>query len=512
MRFLIGLAALLTAFVSPANAQPRSSFEAEMLERLVYTETFDKPARRAFGGIVTTGIAGPWTIAIDGGGLSYSNLTDSSALRYVSLDSVLFGGARTPTDGTNPSALVKIEETQNGGAGLLAGYTGGGDYVVFALSSRNQYAIMEKAEGKLSQLTNAETDAITPGEFNALSLTQDDQGHFAFSINGRLVFEIDRPKLKRAPVGFAVYGKGRYLFGKYQIQPAPSLLDVLQQQAGLCDLGAIPPEDAVVVASVHGAAALSSVSVVGQDAQTHALTLDVRPGSQPIYVIALQNRDPIIWQFSGATDRIAKMLVIRERGVSVGVAGIGKDRVEFRMPDRCFWHIDDPKYHQAAYVTASLAVGRPLASLVTDSGVSAISIPDGAIADQQTGGVTRGLPDHADTALLQEAMRFDPAGVIRMAAADVVSDVKVEPYEVLPGQWGLLQLVSEGKIVPQSRDPKDGRMRFRIVAPMRFPAGLAGSQQVVFLLPRDVPMPAGNPGHSPVIPLDEWAPWSSLPG
>ena len=70
----------------------------------------------------------------------------------------------------------------------------------------------------------------------------------------------------------------------------------------------------------------------------------------------------------------------------------------------------------------------------------------------------------------------------------------------------------EGKIVPQSRDPKDGRMRFRIVAPMRFPAGLAGSQQVVFLLPRDVPMPAGNPGHSPVIPLDEWAPWSSLPG
>jgi len=75
----------------------------------------------------------------------------------------------------------------------------------------------------------------------------------------------------------------------------------------------------------------------------------------------------------------------------------------------------------------------------------------------------------------------------------VLAPGKVEPYEVLPRQYGLRQLVEQGKL----ERTEDG---YRIVQPIpRFPTGLAGAHRVTFYLPEGMPIPSGDLGHSELI-------------
>jgi hypothetical protein len=72
----------------------------------------------------------------------------------------------------------------------------------------------------------------------------------------------------------------------------------------------------------------------------------------------------------------------------------------------------------------------------------------------------------------------------------VVAGLPVEDYEVLPSEAGLLQLLEEGKLEPG----RNGELVVR--APMRYPADLFGGSAARFLVPRGVPVPEGDPGHS----------------
>jgi hypothetical protein len=114
--------------------------------------------------------------------------------------------------------------------------------------------------------------------------------------------------------------------------------------------------------------------------------------------------------------------------------------------------------------------------------------------------------------------RFNPAGLIEIDAAEVISPAPVQRYDVLPQEAGLLQLIAEGalrrmpmsyllrNIAPADRSdrrrmfPHAGGGVYLIERPIkRFPAGLNGAHLVTFVLGSDVPLPAGNAGHSTVI-------------
>ncbi|HEY0300639.1 MAG TPA: hypothetical protein VGC36_04875, partial [Rhizomicrobium sp.] len=92
-----------------------------------------------------------------------------------------------------------------------------------------------------------------------------------------------------------------------------------------------------------------------------------------------------------------------------------------------------------------------------------------------------------------DLQRFSPGGVVAIDPAAVVSPAVAEPYEVLPQQAGLIQLVQKGAIT------RNRSGEYLIREKIRFPAGLAGAHSVKFLLLRDVPEPDGDPAHCEVV-------------
>ena len=89
--------------------------------------------------------------------------------------------------------------------------------------------------------------------------------------------------------------------------------------------------------------------------------------------------------------------------------------------------------------------------------------------------------------------RFSPGGVIQIDSKTVVADVAVAPYEVLPQQAGLVQLLKTGALT------QNGAGEYIVRQKIRFPAGLAGAHAVTFLVIKGTPYPDGDPGHSCVF-------------
>jgi hypothetical protein len=90
--------------------------------------------------------------------------------------------------------------------------------------------------------------------------------------------------------------------------------------------------------------------------------------------------------------------------------------------------------------------------------------------------------------------RFSPGGVVEIDVKSVVASGKVQPYEVLPKQAGLIQLVKSGAL----ERTKDG---FYLIKKTfsNFPAGLTSAHGVKFILATGVEMPGSDPRHSTII-------------
>src|ERR1051326_7344533 len=87
------------------------------------------------------------------------------------------------------------------------------------------------------------------------------------------------------------------------------------------------------------------------------------------------------------------------------------------------------------------------------------------------------------------ALDADDAG--RMIAREVRAQAR--DAAILRASHDLLQLLEEGKLEPG----RNGELVVR--APMRYPADLFGASSMRFLVPRGVPVPEGDPGHSCVM-------------
>jgi hypothetical protein len=93
----------------------------------------------------------------------------------------------------------------------------------------------------------------------------------------------------------------------------------------------------------------------------------------------------------------------------------------------------------------------------------------------------------------QERWLAKAGGVVPVEPAAVAAPGRIEPYVVIPGQYGLRLLVDNGTLA--RTDPG-----YRLLKPLpRWPAGLGGSHAVTFILPKGFPLPAGSLGHSRLI-------------
>jgi hypothetical protein len=265
-----------------------------------------------------------------------------------------------------------------------------------------------------------------------------------------------------------------------------------------CDAPPVPKGAEVVLLSGYTSYALSTVAVSGKNNTTFAASVEVEPGDDPLYVFAVSFQ-PIVWSFTGATERIQTLVVqppkSAKSGPGAAVAGIAASRVHFVPASSCLpaaVHRTGRDLNEAGQRLAR-ALDARVSSLVTDYYLTEVKIPSGNVVDRQglearlraryakpevlsVGGNTYRLsaegmvaldqsgepvtPVPADPWGMQEMVREFPAGVAIFDPATLVSSGPVKAYDILPVPAGLLQLLADGRV------EVIGQLRYRAVVPI----------------------------------------------
>lgn len=263
----------------------------------------------------------------------------------------------------------------------------------------------------------------------------------------------------------------------------------------------------IVLVGAYEGYAISNVAITDLNEVTTAGILHIEAGAKPLYIIALGS-EAIVWKLEGATSRVERFVGAIGR---TGVSGIAKSRVSFVLERDClpdaFSKTSDRKariaktHFEAQFKrdVDRIAATYKISRLILPSGKNIAGASDrGRFMPTKHGlarlnGAEKQLGAGPMGDLRRSLLRFSPGGVMKLSAKAVIASPQARPYDVLPQQAGLIQLVEEGKLSMLSeRD-------FRIPSPIvRFPAGLSGAHSVRFRLAKGVPHPAGDPGHSKV--------------
>lgn len=265
-----------------------------------------------------------------------------------------------------------------------------------------------------------------------------------------------------------------------------------------CEIPEVGQKDRLILLGTYGASALSNVTILGQDKETSAAEIFIEEGTEPLYLVVTSFED-VIWQVSGATERISNVVLSSFSGynngtIGSGVTGVDKAKVSYlRNPKKCianFSDVDSPDAAQAKGVIHALT-GRMPDRVAGIGKIGFAMLPDGPLEK-----LTRLHNPPTPKRLNSELLHYSPSGVMNFDPDDVVSELPAELYEVLPEEAGLMQLLQEGKIERIKTERYSDE--YHINEKIRFPSGLYGAHNVTFHLPVGVPKPDGSPGHSKV--------------
>jgi len=271
-------------------------------------------------------------------------------------------------------------------------------------------------------------------------------------------------------------------------------VDRSQQKLGMdCKLPDVPTDAQVVVFGVLGADAISSAVIGNPDKETGLLDVVIEPGASPLYLF-LTSQKSVIWQVTGATERIAQIVASSHElgpaqvsatgviGVEEGKITIARSRCprfNYRPPS------DNPNWMRGA-VRAS--TGRTPDVAVQAYRAQRVTLPSGTIthaAKEQSL-----APPGFDPTLWASAARYWPAGIVDVDPSRVFSKVGLMPYPVLPGDMGLAQLVGSGAI--EQTGPREFR---QVKAIAQMPPDINPTRLLFWTVAKGVPVPLGQVGN-----------------
>lgn len=270
-----------------------------------------------------------------------------------------------------------------------------------------------------------------------------------------------------------------------------------------CTVPDVPSEAEFVVFGGYEGDAISSASIGGPEQETNLINVFIEPGAKPLYVV-LTSYESMVWRFSGAVDRVTRVVVsssatglpkkagenVGGRPSASGVVGVDENKVAITS-------ISCPNYFyktEAARLNDDIAqiFGRTPDAILGSYSASQVSIPSGEIVRVKKGSPP--LPEGFDAVMWKEASRYWPAGLVNVEPKGVVAVERVETYEVLPSQMGLAQLVGSGAI------ERIGGNKFRLVRPIaHMPPGMGGAHSILLFVAEGVPVPPGDPVHTCVV-------------
>jgi Ca2+-binding EF-hand superfamily protein len=306
-----------------------------------------------------------------------------------------------------------------------------------------------------------------------------------------------------------------------QAEIARKKQEALDAERAACAMPKASDAARVVLLSAYQTDALSSVTIGSQDNVVHAGRVVIEPGSEPLYVV-IASYSPTIWQFSGAVERVERLVMTSSRtGPNsgdarqpslVGATGIPRDRIAWLSRSNCLSYFSETPSSASLQASGAInnATGKPPQVVAAKYSVASFSIPSGkieALRDQQQpliiqksqgtlniiGNLSNVIVQAGPSRARDEMERFFPGGVIDIDPNAVIASAAVAPYEVLPSQAGLVQLLAKG-LVTQNRAGE-----YIVRQKIRFPPGLYGAHSVTFLIMKGAPYPEGDIGHSCAI-------------
>lgn len=291
------------------------------------------------------------------------------------------------------------------------------------------------------------------------------------------------------------------------------LIDHSSHSSNSCSVPTIPQNTNLIAIKILEGTAISSVSTMGQDILTSAVTVRVEKLTKPMVVIVI-SKDPIIWQFTGNTPAIQQLIVhsdlMDDQGnPSVGVTGLKKSVIRFLkngcLPD----YYNEPLKNNYRELKSSIKklVGRDLEMVVEESlrfglvgkdyEVSAFSLASDKVQPVSSKYASifgkKPVPEGYHPKMWMGLLHRFPDGVAKIDSSTVVADGKIEPYEVLPGGAGLAKLAYGGFITYGWKILKD--------IP-RLPGGNHWKKRATIILSKGVSFPEGDPGDSCVLSED----------
>jgi len=474
MRRLIGALLMMGCGLAAAAAQD--------INRPTYRESFDGPRPDLYlNGLLSYGTRAPWTISSDAGRLRLQNDSEDKAFRFIRIAKTRFGSDRLESTGSaDIAASVRAEAASGGSVGLVFDLTPDSKrYRYFGLGG-GYYYYYEKTGDELQPVEKGVSDAIKADGFNRLSVIRSGRD-VLMQINGvtvaRVGGSVSMPlPLGQLSLGLAAIGKGDFLFDDVTItrdalapldgqtlgraRPLAQLPDgtplfrssELREAEPVCDLPRAGKDVPVIVVSGGRATFASTVDVSGGHGVTLAKTVSIEPGAPKLYVV-LGLSGPAIWRLEGAIERIDQVVVLAERqnsgrleGALGGVVGVPADRVHFLNLTGC-----PTLAYGADEYRRRLVEGR--LSKATGSGdVRLAQLPEAGAQISLPSLAVQPLPrptppsDMAQLDNWKAEVSLAPGGLIDFDPASVVTNGKAEKGKLLPGAFGISQLIGQGKM------------------------------------------------------------------
>lgn len=271
--------------------------------------------------------------------------------------------------------------------------------------------------------------------------------------------------------------------------------------------------DQLVVVGGYDGAAVSTVSVAGQDEDTRVAEIFAGAGTKPIYLVVTAY-DPIIFRLGGDLSRLRQLVVIYSK--SAGVVGVPRDKIHFVEHARCPIPFVVEGRSPEWDVPVQLMFGRRANLQGGQEHLRKTVITDELLTIDQWPRV----PRRADLSPLENAFQmYIPEGIVALEPEQIIATSKAERYEVLPSSAGAVQLERSGALARPSQEVLR-RVKERLVAngkvpahldpfeapyvvtrPIRVPADLCGGHSLDFIVPAPDYL-SGDVCHSNVYTFD----------
>ena len=296
-----------------------------------------------------------------------------------------------------------------------------------------------------------------------------------------------------------------------------------------CTMPSATSSETVIFIGESEGKAVSSVSVAGQAEETDVIPLVVGNTSRNLYIIAAATT-PVIWQMTGAVDRISNLVLIgpsilvpgsvRLEGrnpsdavnqaieaakVNAGETGVPSGRVAFLHAQSCgFKPFYDPQHQDFIKLALTKMIGRGPDLFLTEKSATALHLLDDHITHDVADAIESAqqqAPDGYDANAWRIHTKLMPGGLANLRKDDVVSDAPVEDYKALPRWAGVAKLIHEGIL-----EPVPGHRSMSFVGDIQMPVSGTGTQRFVNGMPPGLEALENNYAYRIVGPLEYFPP------